>query len=221
LGQLGNFGGLFKEALVYWPLALAVAFFSLWLLSFCSIRSWRDWKGMLAAFFAPFFAILVLHALLCVIMLLLHGWAKHRDAGEWLAFVWTPPMVLCAISLSVNMLIGIMGRQSIESVREWWSRLGAWLGIYGFAWMLVAVAAVFGPLWAAVILEGEVWTRLSVGGGWLVTTVAGLLAGKSGATGNGSEKTASTHPSAGVARPRRKIRASPSRRMASAPADSW
>ena len=39
----------------------------------------------------------------------------------------------------------MMGRQSTEGVREWWSRLGAWLGIYGAAWMVIAVAAVYGP----------------------------------------------------------------------------
>ena len=38
---------------------------------------------------------------------------------------------------------------------------------------------------------------------------------------SGTEKTASTQPSAGVARCRRKIRASPSRKMAKASADSW
>jgi Patatin-like phospholipase len=190
LGQLDSFGGFFKEAWEYWPLALAVAFFSLWLLSFCSIRSYKDWKGLLAAFFAPFFAIVVLHALLCALMLLLRDWVPDQHGeGQWLAFIWAPPVVLCAIALSVNMLIGIMGRQSVESVREWWSRLGAWLAIYGFAWTLVAVAAIYGPLLAAIIVKGEMWARLSVGGGWLASTVAGLLAGKSGSTGNGSAKT--------------------------------
>ena len=44
-------------------------------------------------------------------------------------------------------MIGMMGRQSTDGVREWWSRLGAWLGIYAAAWMVIAVAAVYGPQW--------------------------------------------------------------------------
>jgi hypothetical protein len=42
-----------------------------------------------------------------------------------------------------------------------------------------------------------------------------------GRSDSGTEKTASTQPSAGAARRRRKIRASPSPRMARASADSW
>ena len=72
-------------------------------------------------------------------------------------------------------------RDSTEAVREWWSRLGAWLSIYGFAWLVLAVAAVYGPLWAAMLLDSETWRESAVGG-WIVTTVAGLLAGKSGST---------------------------------------
>ena len=195
LAGLDSFGAFFATAWRYWPLPLSVAFASFWLLSFCSIRSRRDKKGLLTAFFAPVPAVVVLHALLCVIMLALHNWAKQPDEGRWLAFVWGPAMVLYAFSLSILMLIGMMGRQSTEGVREWWSRLGAWLGIYGFAWMLIAVAAAYGPQWAALILDGDTWKGFSVIGGWLATTLAGLLAGKSDATGGGpksakAEKTA-------------------------------
>ena len=89
----------------------------------------------------------VLHALLCAIMLLLHVWARNPDTGLWHAFVWAPALVLFAFSLTIVVLIGMMGRQSTEGVREWWSRLGAWLGIYGVAWMIIAVVAVYGPQW--------------------------------------------------------------------------
>ena len=183
LAKLDSFGGFFTTAWRYWPLPLSVTFASLWLLSFCSIRSRRDTKGLFAAFFAPFPAVVVLHALLCIIMLLLHGWAKlPDDGGIRLAFVWAPAMVLFAFALSIVILIGIMGRQSAEAVREWWSRLGAWLGIYGFAWMLIAVAAVYGPQWTAIIMDSDTWKGSAIGG-WLATTLAGLLAGKSNSTG--------------------------------------
>ena len=48
-----------------------------------------------------------------------------------MAFVWgAVARRSTRSSLSIVVLIGIMGRESTESVREWWSRLGAWLGIY-------------------------------------------------------------------------------------------
>jgi hypothetical protein len=183
LATVDSFGGFFTTAWRYWPLPLSVAFASLWLLSLCSIRSWKNGKDLLAACLAPLPALVVLHALLCAIMLLLHGWEHQAEKGPWLAFIWAPALVLYAFALSIIILIGMMGRQSTEAVREWWSRLGAWLSIYGFAWMLIAVAAVYGPMLAALILDGGTWKGSSVVGGWLVTTVGGLLAGKSGSTG--------------------------------------
>jgi len=188
LSKLDSFGGFFTTAWSYWPFPLSVMFVSVWLLSFCSIRDWRDWKGLLAAFGAPFVAVPVLHALLCAIMLLLHEWAKDPATGARHAFVWTPALVLYALSLTIVMLIGMMGRQSTEGVREWWSRLGAWLGIYGFIWMIIAVVAVYGPQWVADVVDAHPWTSLSAGGGWLATVVAGLFAGQSDSTGGGAKQ---------------------------------
>src|SRR5205085_1997163 len=83
-------------------------------------------KAFLAASLAPFICVAVLHALLSAIMLLLRTW---RDGQVAHAFVVAPPLVLFAFSITVVVLIGMMGRESTEGVREWWSRLGAWLPI--------------------------------------------------------------------------------------------
>src|SRR5262249_32846213 len=161
---------------------LSVVFVSTWLLSFCSVRSRRDWKGLLAAFAAPFIAVPALHALLCAVLLLLHQWAKQPEPAVWHAFVWSPALVLYAFSLTVVALIGMMGRQSSESVREWWSRLAAWLSIYGFAWMVLAAAAVYGPWFVSWIVHAHPWTSMSAAAGWLGAVASGLFAGRSGWT---------------------------------------
>jgi len=189
LAELDTFSGFFTTAWRFWPFPLAVVFASLWLLSFCSIRNRWDAKCIFAALAAPVPAMLVLHALLSVIMLLLHGWAKSAE-GNWMAYVWAPSMVLYAFSLTIVILIGMLGRQSSEGVREWWSRFGAWLGIYGFAWMLLNAAAVYGPLLGAVLLQAGTW-KVSIGG-WVGTTLAGLFAGNSSATGESSSPSKST-----------------------------
>ena len=72
LDTFESFGQFFTTAWWYWPFPLSVVFVSLWLLSFCSVTSRKDWKGLAAAFAAPFVAVPVLHALLCLIMLVLH-----------------------------------------------------------------------------------------------------------------------------------------------------
>jgi len=184
LATFSGFGELFTTAWSYWPFPLSVVFISLWLLSFCSVSSRRDWKGLAAAFGAPFVAVPVLHALLCVIMMVLHRWARTPDTGLWHAFVWGPPFVLYAFSVTIVMLIGMMGRQSSEGAREWWSRLGAWLGIYGVAWMVIAVSAVYGPQFVHWVIREHPWTSISAAGGWVGTVLSGLFAGRSGATGS-------------------------------------
>ena len=183
LTKLDRFGALFGNGWRYWPLPLSVAAASLWLLSFCSIRRPANLKGRIVAFFAPIPAIVVLHALFCVIVLFVHMWARVADEGRWHAFVWAPAMVLFAFSLTIVVLIGMLGRQSTEGVREWWSRLGAWLLIYGVAWMLVAVATVYGPQFATWILNDDAWKGFSAIGGWMATTLAGIMAGNSASTG--------------------------------------
>ncbi len=178
LARLDTFGGFLLEAWRHWPFPLLVVFSSLFPLSFCSIRTWRkSWVALLA----PFPAILVLHALLCAIMLLLHRWASNGDEGKWLAYVWTPSMVLYAFALTIVVLIGIVGRDSSEGGREWWGRFGAWLGIYGFAWMSINLAAFYGPKWSAILLNENTW-NVTIGGGWVGSILAGLFAGKSGST---------------------------------------
>jgi hypothetical protein len=185
LDTFDGFGQFFTTAWSYWPFPLSVVFVSLWLLSFCSVNR-RDWKGLAAAFFAPIVAVAVLHALLCAIMLVMRVWARDPATGLWRAFVWGPPFVLYAFTITVIMLIGMMGRQSTEGAREWWSRLGAWLGIYGVAWMIIAVAAVYGPLGVQWVVHAHPWTSLSAAGGWAGTVLAGLFAGGSGSTGGKS-----------------------------------
>ena len=185
--DLHGYGEYLTTEWRYWPFPLWIALASLWVQSFSSIPRWKNnWKGLFIAFLAPLPAMLVLYLLLCAIMLLLHSWAADDSEGRWMAFVWAPSLVLYAFSLSVVMLIGIMGRETTESVREWWSRLGAWLAIYGAAWMVITIAGVYGPLWAAYLMNADWWAILSTAAGWLGATLTGLLAGNSGATGSGS-----------------------------------
>ena len=123
-------------------------------------------------------------------MLLVHMWAANAHDNAWKAFVWVPALVLYVFSVSIVVLLGILGRQTTEAVREWWSRLGAWLVIYGSVWMLIAVAAVYGPLWGAMMFSQETWHGTSISLAWLLTTAAGLMTGKSGQTsGNGAKTT--------------------------------
>jgi hypothetical protein len=151
------------------------------------VKSWRHTASRVAAVAAPLVSVGVLHGLFSAVMLLMHGWQEDPD-GARRAFIWGPPMVAGAFVLTIMSMIGMIGRESTDGAREWWSRLGAWLGIYATAWMVVALAAVYGPIWVARAVETHPWTAASAGGGWIGTVIAGLFAGKSGGTGSGETK---------------------------------
>ena len=182
---LTTYGRLFAEGWRLWPFPLAVVFASVWLLSFSSVPRWSVASTM-AALLSPFVCVLVLHAMLCAILLHLRDWAANCGVAN--AFVVGPPLVLFAFSLTVVVLIGMVGRQSTEGVREWWSRLGAWLLIYGAAWSAVTVVAVYGPEWMYTAFTNSFWT--SIGGAltWIGTIGAGLFAGHSEQTGRDDAK---------------------------------
>ena len=177
LGGGTTYGALFLRAWRDWPFPLSVVFVSLWGLAFCSIEQWKV-KGPAVALIAAVGSVVVLHALLCAIVLLLRS---IDSTGH--AFVAAPVMVLYAFSLTIIVLIGLVGRQSLEGVREWWSRLGAWLLIYGAAWVIVTVVAVYGPPLVYLAFREHFWVSLSSAAGWAGTILAGLAAGHSDRTG--------------------------------------
>lgn len=189
LGQIHTYGKLWMESINYWELSLVLAFGSLSLFACRSTRKRggeRSGKTMfqqsLIVVLATACSGLVLHSLMVLIMLSLNS-VNHIDGASWSAMVWAPPAILFSFSLAVVMLIGIQGVDAIESVREWWSRMGAWLCIYGMAWMIVMTASVYGPLVAAWLLSADSWTVDTALLTTIATTAGGILAGKSGATG--------------------------------------
>jgi hypothetical protein len=183
--DLTTYGELFTNGWRLWPFPLAVVFFSIWLLSICSVQRFRG-RAALAALSAPLACAVVLHAMFCAILLLLRGWAANCGVAH--AFVIAPPLVLFAFSLAVVVLIGAVGRQSTEGVREWWSRLGAWLLIYGMAWTAVTFVAVYGPSWLYTAFSQNFWTSMGGTLTWVGTVGAGLFAGHSEETGKDGQK---------------------------------
>ncbi|MEZ5292491.1 MAG: hypothetical protein R2745_15525 [Vicinamibacterales bacterium] len=182
LANLATFGDFVGTAFWYWPFPLAIVGLSLWMLSLCSVR--RDGAmAWVVASLAPAAAVGVFHTALSAIMVALHGWAATPATGAWHAFVWAPPLVALAFALALVTLVGLLGRQSPDAVREWWSRLAAWLGIYSTAWMVATVAAAYGPVLARWGGSHETWQQMTGGGGWLGAVLAGLFAGNSDATG--------------------------------------
>ncbi|GGB86805.1 hypothetical protein [Pseudoduganella buxea] len=184
------FGQLFTHGLGYWPLPLACAFAALVALTCCSFRRWTGFKGRTRVPRVVFNAVLIavtsvvciaaLHAAFAGIVVLMQTFVG--DGGVRNAFVWGPSLVLVSFAFAVVLLIGIMGRASMEGMREWWSRLAAWLWIYALVWNMLTMSAIHGPALVTTVVNPDSWEKAMPLLAWIGTTAAGLLASSSGAT---------------------------------------
>ena len=186
LKEFSSYSQIFKEGWKFWPFHLSIVFVSFWLLSFFAIANRREPRRVLIALTAPVAAVPVLHALFAAIVLVFQR-IQPLEGSKWIAFVWGPPLVALSFVLAIVILIGMLGRDSTDGVREWWSRLGAWLAIYATAWMVLAVSAVYGPRWVEWAIANAAGMTVTGLAGWVATVAGGLFAAKSPSTGGESE----------------------------------
>jgi Patatin-like phospholipase len=177
------------------------------------LAAWRPWLFILSSAGAAFLVIafvtikkhkihalwictvctLVLYLELVGIFLLLRSW--NGSARNELAFVFGPAIVLMAFAVCVLLLIGFTGRNTDEDLREWWTRFGTWLTIFGGVSIFVSAVAIFGP-WLILmlfkphdhqpIITSIKWTSVL---SWLGTVIGALFAGKSSKTSGEGEAT--------------------------------
>jgi hypothetical protein len=107
-------------------------------------------------------------------------WAGRDHESFFAAMAWGPLLLGLATTINVVLFLGLTGRAFPDDRREWWSRVGAWLAIYGIGWGAWMLFSFYGPFvveWAAYKLP--FWLSGTITAGWIVTTVGGLLAAKS------------------------------------------
>jgi hypothetical protein len=141
------------------------------------------WWTVLVVFASLLVALAVGVGLLSIIRAMLLK-NQCNEALIWHWTVWSVPVLLAVFGLAAILLIGLVGRQFAEEDREWWSRLGAWLIAAAAGWFVLCAASIYGPF---VIMYAKRWIAgLSLA--WVASTVAGVLAGRSSATGGPDTK---------------------------------
>jgi len=154
------------------------------LLAVCSfvaayISILRDYKWRIRALAGSILVGAVCGALFFALGLLVfrlfQGWARYDcpGPGSWKVGLLGAPLLVSSVSLCVVLQIGLVGRAMDDSIREWWSRLGAFLGIYSFAVFALDLLAIWGPLFTFSLAN---WIVGAAAGGGLLTTIAGLIA---------------------------------------------
>jgi predicted acylesterase/phospholipase RssA len=107
-----------------------------------------------------------------------------RHLPDWTSVNWVVVVfgsgIVMLILLAVGTLhVGLVGRGSMDLVREWWARLGGYLTLTTLGWLLLAGTCAFGPLavrWGMFRLRG--W---SIGAAllWVLHNYLGLKAASS------------------------------------------
>ena len=98
------------------------------------------------------------------------------------------PVVLAVFGVSMVLLVGLLGKAYSDRSLEWWSRTGGWLMIFIIGWVVVFAVTLYAPpVMAWLQAETQAYTAtLSLG--WLASTLAGVLLGRSPATGKPGSK---------------------------------
>ena len=96
------------------------------------------------------------------------------------------PLTLILISLIAIIVSGLLGKHLSDAHREWLARLNGLIAIFNLGWILFFAMALYSPI---VIGFLGCWFQATLGVGWVVSTLSGLLAGKSDkTTGKGDSK---------------------------------
>ncbi len=108
-----------------------------------------------------------------------------RLASPLSAVTLGPLVMLGAILFTVTVHLGLTGRGLREAGRELWSSHGAHQMRFGVGWLVFTSASLFGPL---VLMLVDNWVAALGGITWVLTTMAGVLAGSGTSTGGGGRK---------------------------------
>ena len=103
------------------------------------------------------------------------------------AVVVLPVALMSVIFLCQVISAGIMGRITDNSLRENLARMRALSSIWCALWAAFTGASLLGPTILAYVLQIP-YVKQILSFGWISTTLAGVLAGKSSSTGPGVGK---------------------------------
>ena len=152
-------------------------------------RWWRVRSGKPEKLMVSVWALLIFSpaagaagACLVRVYVMLLNQPQDWNSSNWVVIVFGSG-VLMTITLLVGTLhIGLVGRGSMDVVREWWARLGGYLTLITLGWLLLAGTVAFAPLglrW--VLFELRNWHSISISAAllWIAHNYLGLKAASS------------------------------------------
>jgi hypothetical protein len=119
-------------------------------------------------------------------------WSPTGILFSRITLIIAPPLLLGAPLVTLLLLVGLLGRTFRDSHREWLSRFAAWMGLFMLLWTLSMGFSLLSHRVALWLLRKLRTVGVPALVGWIASTVAGLLAGKSTkSSGENSDKASS------------------------------
>lgn len=172
------------RALVLWGLANAGLYFGAWLLVWVGLKLGKQNKGKPRSHWGWLLGTAPVAGLVGGVLAWLtvqsFVWMRRTFFPTELEQPWSlihatvlgAPGIVLVFILTAVFHIGLMGRTFDDANREWWSRLGGWLMIYGISWLAFNGMAFYAPV-VLLWLGGLVTAAL--GAGWLGGSIGGVL----------------------------------------------
>ncbi|GAB3423778.1 patatin-like phospholipase family protein [Massilia agilis] len=138
----------------------------------------------LSHFLSAMFALTIGTLLLLLGLSWLPNPAEHPILNNAVALTtFGMPLMMTLFSVTMTLMIGLIGTLYSDASREWWSRQGAWTSIFTIAWLMMFCAAFFLPPllhWAWITYDPLANAGTAIG--WLAMTWLGVKAGSGGTT---------------------------------------
>ena len=115
------------------------------------------------------------------ILLLRHLPAWIDSSTDWVVVVFGSGILMTNVLLVGVLHLGLVGRGSMDLVREWWARLGGYLMLITLGWLLLAGVTAFAPLGVRWLFTFKLPSLAAVGL-WVVHNFLGVKAASSART---------------------------------------
>ncbi|HLJ88789.1 MAG TPA: hypothetical protein VKZ53_18365 [Candidatus Angelobacter sp.] len=134
---------------------------------------------------------------LCLFVKLLQGFPADRPSAVWHVLTFAVPIQTVGILLVGIVLLGLIGRQFPDSVREWWARVGGIQVLSAITWMILCLMSIYLPLSIEQYLTTDLHLTSSISLNWaklpglisvVSTSIATIAAGLRAARTSGGDK---------------------------------
>lgn len=125
---------------------------------------------------AVVFAVLLMHGIRVLFFVTTFAFGQQYFAR--LGVVVLPSMLLAVPFICLELTTGLLGKLMGSAQREWIARLRAESFLLGIAWMFITGISLLSPR-LFDLLTDSVWATSATWGAWAVSSVSGVLLGKS------------------------------------------